>query len=588
MHGMKKSSLKTIALLIGMFFMLHTGAITALAEEQEIDARLESAEIEGTDGSPTIVIEVEGGSIGGPNEPNRPGDSDQPGGPDGANPGGPGGPQEPGADEPGSGQSPSADDGANAEEPDVADGAGQDDSKANDPDSSDNEANSPESNVNPPDVEDPNDNVPGDEQSDPNADDPTAGDGGNADSEDKKSWWDRFKEWATSDAVVDNLKKLGRGLVVGIIGAAAVVGVVLLAAALLGVAISAPVWIAALAVGIIAGVIYSFASGDSFDFIKGIGVSALAAIATIGILQAGIAGAAQAAFQFIRSSGVRGLASLVSRGASSLWGGVQNIVRQGMALGFKQMMSTAVRGIPGLMKSWLFNKTVGFQFVLGMGFSTASHMLGEGTIPTPKDLLFMGVESVLAAAVFGKAVDLIKGAVSSKWLTRASHFVFGGLQSMVVDRIKGKQTNWGEALTSAMLSAFIIGPAVQRFFQSSWFYGIRTKIGAGLTMTDIKNRFGNSVTVTVGPKQISNRQLMLILTTKPENLTRQQQTWLQSGVISQRQLTMLQENQVQFEKFIELKSFFMQSMLEQSVKPDNYKQLQQPPAKGGGKPSPVK
>ncbi|GLX68722.1 hypothetical protein MU1_30670 [Paenibacillus glycanilyticus] len=383
---------------------------------------------------------------------------------------------------------------------------------------------------------------------------------------DGKSWWDNV---FSSDWISDTAEKLGRGLAVGVIGAV-VVGVIVVAALAIGITISAPVWIAAVAVAIVAGVVYSFVAGDAFSWIEGIGVSVLAGISVLAIATSGIGAAARTAFQFLRGRGLTGLLSGARQALTSSWRGITSLFEQGLWAGLKNGARTLLSQAPRLWKSLIWNANTGFQFGLNMVASFSIHMLTKDTFPGLSDMGMMITESFLGAVVFGKLAEAAQSLRLGRFVTTSWNFLMAGAETFVVNLIKREKTDAGSLLLGSFAKAFVFGPLLGRLFRSNLFIPLRNKLGIGLTRQDLENKFGMTVSDTVGQKGITNKQLLDLLKTKPEDLTRSQQIWLQSGVLSENQAAMLNGNEELFQKFFEKQQMVGEKLLEEGTKPGNY------------------
>lgn len=399
---------------------------------------------------------------------------------------------------------------------------------------------------------------------DPNKPDPS--EAGKTDEGEGKSWWEQV---TSGDWIADTAVKLGRGLAVGVVGAV-VVGVVVVAALAIGITISAPVWIAAAAVAVVAGVVYSFVAGDAFSWIEGIGVSVIAGISVLAVATSGIGAAARTAFQFLRSRGVTGLFNGARQALTSSWRGIASFFQQGLWAGLKNGARTLLSQAPRLWKSLVWNANTGFQFGLNMVASFSIHMFTKDTFPGLGDMGVMLTESFLGAVVFGKLAEAAQRLQLGRFVTQTWSLMVAATETFVVNLIKREKTDPGSLLLGSFAKAFVFAPVLNRVFRSNLFVGLRTRLGIGLTRQDLENKFGMTVSDAVGQKSITNKQLLDLLKTKPEDMTRSQQIWLENGVLSENQARMLDQNEQLFQEFFEKKQMIGEKLLEEGTKTDNY------------------
>jgi hypothetical protein len=196
----------------------------------------------------------------------------------------------------------------------------------------------------------------------------------------KKPWY---------EALWDKTKYGVKGGIAGAIGAGIVIGVVVVGAAILGVTVGAPLIIAALAAGIVAGAIYGIMAGDSFSWIKGIGIGGMAALSVISLGQLGIGAAIRGGISLFRSAGLRGAMRAAGSRALGLLRGAFGGVKNGLA--------ALARSPLGALGSALKSKAFGISFGLGFVGNYFGHMAATGRIPSFKETLSMAAVSFAGA-----------------------------------------------------------------------------------------------------------------------------------------------------------------------------------------------
>mgnify|MGYP006955280072 CR=1 FL=1 len=245
---------------------------------------------------------------------------------------------------------------------------------------------------------------------------------------------------------------------------------------------------------------------------------------------------------------------MIRTAASGAWTGMRTMMARGMAANFASLGKS------------LISKNVLIQFGLGNLISFTSIIATKGVLPTSGELGEMLLDNVLGAFIFGKAVDVITGKTASKLMTRTTNFVASALESAVGNLFKGEKKSLGEIMQESVLKALVIGPFAARLFRSQWLYNLRGKSGIGITIADIKNKYGVDVSVVPGRKTITNKKLEELLTADPNHLTQQQIMWLSSGTLTQRQLDKLMKNEEKFQQFVQHKQFVTGKLLEEANK----------------------
>ncbi|RXT07828.1 hypothetical protein [Ammoniphilus sp. CFH 90114] len=329
----------------------------------------------------------------------------------------------------------------------------------------------------------------------------------------KEKLLNKVKETAskTWDKVKDAGKKLGRGLAAGAVGAGVVVAIVAGVAALVGVTLSAPVILIGLGVGVAAGVVYSFVSGDNFSFLKGAAISGLASIAAMGIAKMGAVAIARAAGGFLKRGAMSGL--------------------QAVKNGFQAIKQAPI----AFLKGQVFNPGVYYSF----GFSMVWNVLDFGMKnnwsrpPTAGEFGVMLGTSALSALVFGK----VASAVASKrknWFTkRLSESAVGVLESGVATTIKGGAHTVSGYL-AGVAGSFLPKPVTH------YFKKLREKRKIGTTITEL-NQHG--IQPTLGQKTVTNKRLDQIGTTEGRQTEQAIDRLKHSqGQVTQRQMDQLLEN----------------------------------------------
>jgi|GEM_PF-3340627 len=347
-----------------------------------------------------------------------------------------------------------------------------------------------------------------------NGDSPDGKNDGN--SNEKKSWKDRLLEGIKSkaadawDTIKDVGKKVVRGVASGGLGAALVVGAVVGVAALIGVTVAAPVIIAGLVVGVAAGVVYSFASGDDFSFFKGVAVGGIGALAGMGLAKIGaLGGAVRAGF---------------------------SAVRNGFQL-FKQAPLTFLKG-------HVFNTGVYLNFGASFAWNMADYYMRKGSPPGLKDFGGIVASSALSAVVFGKLASLASAKRKSWFTKRLSEGGVGVIESVFTNTLKG-YPHTAAGYLSGVVGAFLPKPV------TNYFKKLREKKQIGTTLTELSQK---GIKVEVGKKTLTNKKLNQLW--KLEGDQAKQLTDRLKGQISQRQYDQLLKNTKAQEQLLQRKELF--------------------------------
>ncbi|MGO4545953.1 hypothetical protein AB4Z29_14225 [Paenibacillus sp. 2TAB23] len=362
-----------------------------------------------------------------------------------------------------------------------------------------------------------------------------------------KPWYEGF---------FNQVKQAATGALAGAIGAVIVIVVVVAVAALLGVTIGVPLLIVAAAAGIIAGAVYALYAGDSFNFLKGIGIGGLAAISVISIGQAGIAAAFRGGWQLVTNLGVRGairaagsrIATFAQGAFSALRGGITALVRSPIAT----------------LKSTILSKTFGFTVSLNMGMNVFGKLAFEGTMPTLQEGALMLAESVAGALIFDKIGDLIGKQALSTLGKRMSSFVASAFESMTINvLLKRENADAASASQVGFFKAFILQPLLGLRL-NRW----RTNEQVGTALSDLEARGITVDSSNIGNKKMTNVQLdQLWRDGANPNSVRH---WGQDGhQVTQNQYDRLLENQdklTQMENKQEVVEKLTEKVIEEPVK----------------------
>ncbi len=386
---MRKQSLLALVTIFCLAFVYGTWAF---AEEPAVDYHLDSHHIPAKNGTPETTITVETAEpdpdAANPNDPN--------GGNKTGNPSAhPGDASNNGGNSPGGGTSP---------------GGTRQDGKTNSPQAANPEANpqtgtqSPGTNstseTNSPGTGSPDANPSGEPapgNANPSSANPGSTNPGDAHPGDAKPGEAKPNKPKTPwyESLWNKAKQAGKGALAGAIGAGIVIGIVVVGALVLGAAISAPLLLTALAVGVLAGVVYGLMAGDQFSWIKGIGIGGMAALAVITIGELGVGAALRGAIQVVRSAGMRG--ALRAAGSRSLgllrgaFGGLQSFVR---GLGSAPLQT---------LKKAVFNKVFGVTFGTNLGANYLGHLAFTGKVPGVGDTAKILAESFVSTLILNRA-----------------------------------------------------------------------------------------------------------------------------------------------------------------------------------------
>ncbi|QJC50778.1 hypothetical protein HGI30_03820 [Paenibacillus albicereus] len=355
---------------------------------------------------------------------------------------------------------------------------------------------------------------------DPGKTDPGSTDPGGTDAGGGKPWYQSL--W-------DNTVQFAKGAGGGLLGAAIVVGVVVGVAAIIGITFAAPVIIAALVVGAIAGGIYALVAGDSFSFIKSIGIGGMAAGFVLTLGHAGVFGAVRGGIQLIRSAGLKSaLRTAGSRIASFSRSALSNLKS-----GFLNLVKHPVAAV----KSTLTSKTFQFSAAVNMVMNMGIKMTFEGKLPTVGEVGIMAVESFAGALIFDRVGDALGAAARSPLGKRVAATVSQTFENVMVALAKPKEKLDPE---TAAASGFFKGFVLQSLFGGR-LNRLRTEQNIGTAFSDLGGRTVDTV-VPNRSRTITNVELNRIWndTANTNNINR----WDHSGnQVTQRQLDQLQGNQ---------------------------------------------
>lgn len=301
-----------------------------------------------------------------------------------------------------------------------------------------------------------------------------------------KPWYETF---------FGHVKQAATGGLAGAIGAAIVIVVVVAVAAVLGVTIGVPLLIVAAAAGIIAGAVYALYAGDSFNFLKGIGIGGLAAVSVISIGQAGIAAAFRGGWQLITNVGVRGAMRAAGTRIATFAKGAFSALRSGI--------SALAHAPVATLKSAIVSKTFGFTVLLNMGTSVFSKLAFEGEMPGLQEGALMLAESVAGALIFDKIGDIVGKQALSKLGKRLSSFVASAFESMTINvLLKRENADAGNASQVGFFKAFILQPLLGLRL-NRW----RTNEQVGTALSDLEARGITVDSSNIGNKKMTNVQL---------------------------------------------------------------------------------
>jgi hypothetical protein len=403
---MKKRSLRAVAFFLLLFAGWLSVGTLGFAEESAVDYYLDSNDIPSQTGDPQSGITIKTAVPDADSaNPGNAGDGDGTGNPS-ANPGDAsgGGSASPGGADPQSGtRTPGADMPGDPSTGGTGAGDAQDPSAVNAGDAnSSGDPNAP--NPDSPGGANSGGTGSGDTRSgdaDPNDANPNEADPNGADPEEADVPWYK-KLW-------NKAKDALKGGVAGAIGAGIVIGVVLVGAAILGVTVGAPLLIGAAVAGIVAGAIYGIVAGDSFSWMKGIGIGGLAALSVISLGQLGIGAAIRGGLSLLRSVGFRGaLRSAGSRALGFLRGAIG-----GMKNGLAALARSPLKTIGSALKS----KAFGISFGVGFLSNVFGHLASEGRLPTVKETLVMAGISFAGALLLDgifRGVRMVRAARGNK------------------------------------------------------------------------------------------------------------------------------------------------------------------------------
>lgn len=362
-----------------------------------------------------------------------------------------------------------------------------------------------------------------------------------------KPWYEGF---------FNHVKQAATGALAGAIGAAIVIVVVVAVAAVLGVTIGVPLLIVAAAAGIIAGAIYALYAGDSFNFLKGIGIGGLAAISVISIGQAGIVAAFRGGWQLITNVGVRGALQAAGTRIATFAKGAFSALRSGIAALARTPVAT--------LKSAIVSKTFGFTVLLNMGTSVFSKLAFEGEMPSLQESALMLAESVAGALIFDKIGDIVGKQALSKLGKRLSSFVASAFESMTINMLlKRENADAGSASQVGFFKAFILQPLLG-FRLNRW----RTNEQVGTALSDLEARGITVDSSNIGNKKMTNVQLDRLWSNgaNPNSVRH----WGQDGhQVTQNQYDRLLENQdklTQMENKQEIIEKLTEKAIEEPVK----------------------
>ncbi|MDQ8737609.1 hypothetical protein [Paenibacillus sp. LHD-38] len=362
-----------------------------------------------------------------------------------------------------------------------------------------------------------------------------------------KPWYEGF---------FNHVKQAATGALAGAIGAAIVIVVVVAVAAVLGVTIGVPLLIVAAAAGIIAGAVYALYAGDSFNFLKGIGIGGLAAVSVISIGQAGIAAAFRGGWQLLTNVGVRGALRAAGSRIATFAQGAFGAFRNGIAALARTPITT--------LKSAIVSKTFGFTVLLNMGTSVFSKLAFEGEMPGLQEGALMLAESVAGALIFDKIGDIIGKQALSKLGKRLSSFVASAFESMTINvLLKRENADPGSASQVGFFKAFILQPLLG-FRLNRW----RTNEQVGTALSDLEARGITVDSSNIGNKKMTNVQLDRLWSNgaNPNSVRH----WGQDGhQVTQNQYDRLLENQdklTQMENKQEIFEKLTEKAIEEPVK----------------------
>ncbi|WP_438431162.1 hypothetical protein [Gorillibacterium sp. sgz500922] len=338
----------------------------------------------------------------------------------------------------------------------------------------------------------------------------------------KESFWDRVKDWGkkTFDSTVNTLRdaathvgdwlqeyapKIGRGILVGLVGAGIIIGAVVVVGLILGTTIASPIVLAVAAVAAIGvGIYYSLTAVD-FDFWKGVANSAFAALTVVtlgrtlnigslgqiaGFFRSGL-GSLRSGFSVVqnlfRAGGIRGLLQGAASGARTFG---RSLLSGGRSLlgGLKNGLVGAFRNPAAFVSKHLWNKAIRASFTFNFIANTSIHMLNNG-IPSAKDGLLLLAQSALSTFFFEKLSKGAAGRFVSTVAKRTSEFVLGAVETLAVNRLKGKDTSTRELLLGGYLKTFFVKPSVKegmdRTVISRLVDKARKKAGVGTTWQEL-------------------------------------------------------------------------------------------------------
>lgn len=373
---------------------------------------------------------------------------------------------------------------------------------------------------------------PGTDSGDTESGDTESGSGSTPDSDNPNSEsGDSGKPWYQT--LWEGTVQFSKGAGAGLIGAVVVVVVIVAVAAIIGVTFGAPVIIAALVVGAIAGGIYALVAGDAFDFVKAMGIGGLAAGFVLTLGHAGVFAAARGAFQLVRSAGLKQALQMA---------GTRILAFSRTALvNLKNTFLNVVKHPLAALKESLVSKTFYFSTTINVFINVGFDMVATGEFPTPLKTLGLVAESAAGAFVFDRIGAALGAAANSGLGKRVSAMVAQSFEGLIVSLAKQEKTDG----TTVAAQGFFKGFVLQTLFGGR-FNRLRTDENIGTAFSDLGVRTVDDI-VPNNSRTITNVELNRIWndTANTNNINR----WDNSGnPVTQQQWNQLQQNQQALDK----------------------------------------
>ncbi|MBO8163932.1 MAG: hypothetical protein H0Z34_09490 [Brevibacillus sp.] len=316
--------------------------------------------------------------------------------------------------------------------------------------------------------------------------------------------------------VTDFFGTVGRGILVGAIGAAVVIGLAAGVAALVGATIAVPVIAAGVAAGMAFGVGYSFLSGDGFHLGKGIAWGAIGAGFGLAAASAGAGAVMQSGFQFIRS-------------------------------GMNRLFTSPVGG----WTSSLASKGTLWSFGTNMAWNSGVYFYDNGMWPASlEDWGRIALGSAVTALAFDKISRFLSVQPIKQAAKNVLHAIVGTVDAMVANYILPKREH--------QVGGYAAGIIGSLTYRAHWLGRLtdkaRRKRKIGTTLDELRLTGIRLLTALPGrtfKAKATNRQIDNLHHASPEDFRKVVQYLRgQKGVITRNQMMRLKENQQKYNRYL--------------------------------------